>query len=212
MLHTKQSTPLHTTRRFLYTFPAAALVAVFLVNCTATKIEADGTLAPQPWEEARAETPAPPDEWEDLTVYESGEVGVTSDLYGEEVIAELGMPYEESVRFDPQLRYNVVYFEFNRSQIKTEGREVLRSHAEYLRSDPNAQVVLEGHTDERGSANYNLALGGRRALSVRNFLLAHQVPATQITWISYGEEKPATDGTTDAAYAQNRRVEILYGQ
>ena len=106
----------------------------------------------------------------------------------------------------------MVYFEYNRSQIKEEGREVLRNHAEYLRSNPNVIAILEGHTDERGSASYNIALEERRALSVRNFLLAHQVPTIQITWVSYSEERPTVDGTTDEDYAQNRRVEILYRQ
>ena len=89
---------------------------------------------------------------------------------------------------------------------------MLRNHAEYLRSNPNAMAILEGHTDERGSASYNIALGERRTLSVRNFLLAHQIPTTQITWVSYGEERPAVGGTSDEDYAQNRRVEILYKQ
>ena len=152
---------------------------------------ADGALAPQPWEESEGETTDSSTEWQEPEVYESGEVGTSSALYGEEVIAELGVPYEESVSFGPKLRYNVVYFDYNRSQIKEEGREVLRNHAEYLRSNPNAMAVLEGHTDERGSASYNIALGERRALSVRNFLLAHQIPTIQITWVSYGEERPA---------------------
>ena len=175
-------------------------------------MEADGTLAPQPWEENGGETPDTFAEWQEPEVYESGEVGTITDLYGEEVIKELGVPYEESVSFDPKLRYNVVYFNYNRSQIMDEGREVLRNHAEYLRSNPNAKSILEGHTDERGSAGYNIALGERRALSVRNFLLAHQVPATQITWVSYGEERPAVEGESDEDYELNRRVEILYAQ
>ena len=196
----------------LYTLATAAMAAIFLVSCTATRMEADGTLAPQPWEENEGETPDSSAEWQEPEIYESGEVGTSSDLYGEEVIAELGVPYEESVSFEPKLRYNVVYFEYNRSQIKEEGREVLRNHAEYLRSNPNAKAILEGHTDERGSASYNIALGERRALSVRNFLLAHQVPTIQVTWVSYGEERPAVDGTSNEDYAQNRRVEILYRQ
>ena len=145
-------------------------------------MEADGTLAPQPWEENEGETPDSSAEWQEPEIYESVEVGTRSDLYGEEVIAELGVPYEESVSFYPKLRHNVVYFDYNRSQIKEEGHEVLRNHAEYPRSNPNAMAVLEGHTDERGSASYNIAPGERRALSVRNILLAHQVPTTQITW------------------------------
>ena len=190
----------------LYALATAAMTAIFLVSCTATKT--DWMLPPPLWEEALDFSA----KWDESEIHESGEVGTSTDLYGEGVIAELGVPYEESVSFDPKLRYNVIYFDFNRSQIKGYGHKVLHNHARYLRSNPNTKVALEGHTDERGSAGYNLALGERRALSARDFLLVLQVPPTQITWVSYGEEKPAVEGKNDEDYARNRRVEILYRQ
>jgi len=77
---------------------------------------------------------------------------------------------------------------------------------------PTARVRLEGHTDERGSREYNIGLGERRAQTVRRALLVQGVAEAQITTVSYGEERPAVEGSDEAAYAQNRRVELVYAQ
>ncbi len=77
---------------------------------------------------------------------------------------------------------------------------------------PTARVRLEGHTDERGSREYNIGLGERRAQAVRRALLLQGVAEAQITTVSYGEERPAAEGNDEAAYAQNRRVELVYAQ
>ena len=110
---------------------------------------------------------------------------------------------------DP-LSQKVIYFEYDRSDILPEYRRVVSAHAQYLVSNLNQSVTLEGHGDERGSREYNIALGENRAESIKRMFTASGVPASQIMTISYGEERPATAGVDEAAWAKNRRVEIIY--
>jgi peptidoglycan-associated lipoprotein len=98
-----------------------------------------------------------------------------------------------------------VFFDFDRTDIKPEGRRVLERQAEWMKRYPNVTVTVEGHADERGTREYNLALGERRATSVKNALVALGIPANRVSTISYGKERPAVVGSNDAAYAQNRR-------
>lgn len=104
----------------------------------------------------------------------------------------------------------VVYFAFDSSEITSQAASVLNQHASLLNSNPNAGVVIAGHTDERGSREYNIALGERRAQAARNYLAAQGVAVNNVRVISYGEERPAATGTTEEAYAQNRRAELSY--
>lgn len=108
------------------------------------------------------------------------------------------------------LQQTVFYFDFDQSTIKNESKVALIAHAGYLAANGAARVVLEGHTDERGTVEYNLALGERRALSVRGFLLANGASANQIQVVSFGEERPAINASNEEAYAKNRRVEVKY--
>ncbi len=108
------------------------------------------------------------------------------------------------------LYQRVIYFDYDRSEILPQFVDILRAHASYLSGDPNARLMLEGHTDERGTREYNLALGDQRADAVRRFLLAEGAGGSQIETMSYGEEKPADPGHYDAAWAINRRVELVY--
>lgn len=104
----------------------------------------------------------------------------------------------------------VIYFDYDKSDIKSEYTSVIAAHAKYLTSNASLKVRLEGNTDERGSREYNIGLGERRAQAVRRALLLQGVAENQITTLSYGEERPAVDGHDEAAYAKNRRVEIAY--
>jgi peptidoglycan-associated lipoprotein len=104
----------------------------------------------------------------------------------------------------------VVYFDFDRSEIRAEFDGMLAAHARYLANNPNARVRLEGHTDERGSREYNIGLGERRAQAVRQVLLLQGATADQISTVSYGEERPAVLGSDEEAWSQNRRVELVY--
>jgi peptidoglycan-associated lipoprotein len=89
---------------------------------------------------------------------------------------------------------------------------VVAAHAAYLTKFPTARVRLEGHTDERGSREYNIGLGERRAQTVRKALMLQGVSEAQITTVSYGEERPAVEGSDESAHAQNRRVELVQVQ
>lgn len=125
---------------------------------------------------------------------------------------------QEAMRADPLsdptsiLAQRIVYFDFDRSEVKPEFMAVVQAHAQYLSSNPNARVTLEGHTDERGSREYNVGLGNRRAQAVRRMLMFHGVADRQVETVSYGEEKPAARGQNEDAWARNRRVEIIYAR
>jgi peptidoglycan-associated lipoprotein len=98
-----------------------------------------------------------------------------------------------------------VFFDFDKSTIKAEGQTTLQRQAEWLKKYPNVTVTIEGHCDERGTREYNLALGERRATAVRNGLVSLGIPTARLKTISYGKERPAVLGSNEAAWAQNRR-------
>jgi peptidoglycan-associated lipoprotein len=104
----------------------------------------------------------------------------------------------------------IIYFDFDSSDIKPEFVDVIAAHARVISGNASIKVRLEGHTDERGSREYNIGLGERRAQAVRRALLLQGVAETQVTTVSYGEERPAVTGHTEEAWAKNRRVEIVY--
>jgi peptidoglycan-associated lipoprotein len=104
----------------------------------------------------------------------------------------------------------VIYFDYDTAEIQPRYIDLLRVHAGYLYQKPGASVTLEGHTDERGTRDYNLALGDQRADSVKRFLTAEGVPADKLTTLSYGEERPADPGHNEQSWALNRRVELVY--
>ena len=108
----------------------------------------------------------------------------------------------------PEVR--TIYFDYDRDTIKSEYESVVMSHARYLRANPSAQMVLHGHTDERGTREYNMALGERRANAVKRFLNIQGVSPSQMSVVSYGEERPAVNGQDESAYSQNRRVVFNY--
>ncbi len=103
----------------------------------------------------------------------------------------------------------IVYFEFDKSTLLPEARAILNAHAERLKST-GGRIVLEGHADERGTREYNLALGERRAQSVQSYLAIQGVPRSRLETVSYGEEKPLEYGPGEARWSKNRRVEIRY--
>jgi len=105
---------------------------------------------------------------------------------------------------------HVVFFDYDSFVIKSEARPVIESHARFLQSNRQRKAMLEGHTDERGGREYNLALGQKRAEAVQRALVLLGVPDSQIEAVSYGKEKPAAQGADEAAHAKNRRVEFKY--
>lgn len=108
------------------------------------------------------------------------------------------------------LAKRVVYFDFDQSEIKSEYRDIIAAHAAYLVAHPNVTITLEGHCDERGTREYNIALGERRANAVQRMLTLQGVAASQINVISYGEERPAALGHDEGAWSMNRRAEFIY--
>ena len=108
-----------------------------------------------------------------------------------------------------QQRYNTVYFGFDKYDIQPEYAQLLDAHAQYL-TDSSAKVQVEGHTDPRGTPEYNIALGQRRADAVKSYLEGKGVQGGQLSTISYGEEKPAVLGHTEADYAKDRRAVLAY--
>lgn len=101
-----------------------------------------------------------------------------------------------------------VYFDYDAFTLQSAARQVLERNAAWLQANPTVKVVIEGHCDERGSDEYNLALGERRALTVKNFLTTLGVNAERLATISVGEEQPAVEGHDEAAWSKNRRAEF----
>ena len=122
----------------------------------------------------------------------------------------------EGVELDPledpdgPLADRVIYFDYDRSDIRSEFLQIITAHARYLVSRPEQRVRLEGHADERGSREYNIALGDRRGQAVRRMFLFQGVRAQQIEIVSYGEERPVVQGHDEESWARNRRVEIVH--
>ena len=123
-----------------------------------------------------------------------------SGFGGEEV------PYEA----DAAAMGMIIYFDFDQSDLKPQYADLLARHANKLSNNSATRIRLEGHADERGSREYNIGLGERRSQAVRRMLLIQGASTSQISTVSFGEERPAAFGSNEEAYAQNRRVEIKY--
>lgn len=132
----------------------------------------------------------------------------TSDAYGKALAngSGEGVPGPNA----GQLKNRVIYFDFDSSDIRSEFAPLITAHARYLASNASIRVRVEGNTDERGSREYNIGLGERRAQAVRRALMLQGVAESQITTVSYGEERPAVTGHNEEAWSRNRRAEIVY--
>ena len=108
------------------------------------------------------------------------------------------------------LSQRTVFFDYDSYTVKSEYRDMVIAHAHFLRDNPNAQIILQGNTDDRGSREYNLALGQRRADSVKNIMTLSGAGNAQIEAVSFGEEKPHAYGSGESAWSQNRRTDIVY--
>lgn len=148
---------------------------------------------------------------EDDTAAPDTTTGTTADTATATGVEPGGM-FQGHPLDDPSslLTKRTVYFEFDRSDIMDQDREILQAHAQYLAANRSASVTLEGHADERGSREYNIALGERRANAVRQFMTLTGASGQQIRTVSYGEERPVAEGHNEEAWRLNRRVEIIY--
>lgn len=107
-------------------------------------------------------------------------------------------------------RERVIYFDFDTAQIRPQYLSVITAHGRFLAQNPTGKVRLEGHTDERGTREYNVALGEGRAVSISKMMQLQGVSPTQVSVISFGEELPVEEGQSEGSWAQNRRVNIIY--
>jgi peptidoglycan-associated lipoprotein len=123
---------------------------------------------------------------------------------------DVGSFYGDESTHPMQVGNQIYYFDFDKSLVREEDKPSLQVQAHYLISHPQAKILITGNTDERGSREYNIALGRRRALSVQQFLIANGVSEKQILTVSYGAEKPVAFGHSEADYAKNRRADLQY--
>jgi len=126
---------------------------------------------------------------------------------GSNINSRLGAEFSDP---NNPLSKQIIYFELDSSQIRQEYVPVVAAHSQYLSSHPTQHVILAGHTDERGSSEYNIALGEQRAKSVERLMKSQGVSPSQLEIVSYGEEKPAAAGHNESAWSLNRRVEVGY--
>jgi peptidoglycan-associated lipoprotein len=129
---------------------------------------------------------------------------------GETLITDVA-PEPDPIRTEPagmvdQLQ--MVFFEFDSAHLTPDARRILDQNAEFLRAQPGVRVLIEGHCDERGTQEYNLHLGERRAEAARQYLISKNVPADQLHTISWGEERPLVAGSGEQAWSRNRRVQF----
>lgn len=151
--------------------------------------------------------------------FEEGEVTVTGlgdefaaegEFGGDDAGAEAAPAEQVDFSEEELLAKRVIYFDFDSSLLGALGEAVAGAHARYLRANASARIILEGHADERGTREYNLALGEDRAGTVADVLQALGVETSRIEMVSYGEERPQAAGHDESAWRLNRRVEILY--
>jgi peptidoglycan-associated lipoprotein len=140
------------------------------------------------------------------------QTGAETNRAGENDVTGRNTDSSEILREAAQQAGTLIYFEYDRAEIKPEFVPIVTAHAKYLNANSANKVRLEGHSDERGSREYNIGLGERRAQAVRRALMLQGVTEAQITTVSYGEERPAVQGSDESAYAKNRRVELVYGR
>jgi peptidoglycan-associated lipoprotein len=179
-----------------------SLVGLLLAGCTATPEKADEAAA------AAEEGAMAGAEGEGAAMEEGMEGGMGAETMGmEEAGGFEGDPLDDP---DSMLARRVVYFDFDSSVVKDEFSAIIEAHASYLANNPGARLTLEGHADERGTREYNLALGERRAAAVQQFMELMGAGSTQIQTVSYGEERPVDPGHDEQAWALNRRVELVY--
>lgn len=145
---------------------------------------------------------------EDRGTTAEGAEGASAQARG----AQAGSRFQGHALDDPNslLSKRVIYFDFDSASIREADRPVIRAHAEYMASHGYASISLEGHADERGTREYNIALGERRAKAVRQLLLFQGAATGQLETVSFGEERPLADGHDEGSWQQNRRVEINY--
>ncbi|MCB5161908.1 peptidoglycan-associated lipoprotein Pal [Marinomonas algarum] len=182
-------------------FAVIGLSAAWIVGCSTTASDTDSSTVA---EDAAAMEQAEADAANADQAYGAGEGDAVTSVIVDDVAAQ-------QAEVDPLADVQVVfYFDFDKSIVRPESREALAKHAEFLVANPDARIVLEGHADERGTREYNMALGERRAKAISRYLTIQGVAASQIETVSFGEEVPVAFGSDNNAWQLNRRVEVRY--
>jgi peptidoglycan-associated lipoprotein len=145
----------------------------------------------------------------DLTALEDGSDS-SAIAFDDEALVKAESPQAMLDKADSNIANRVIYFEYDSAKISDDSLSMIEAHGNFIASNGNVSARLEGNTDERGTREHNIALGDRRAQSVRRLLMFQGASADQLETISYGEERPAVTGHTEDAWAKNRRVEIVY--
>ena len=195
----------------------AALLAMLLSACASTEesfVEEDPAFSSDTQDgslQSGSDGMQPLDELEDgasVSGLDDGSSGGSSAIAADD--AERMTASQMLDQADGPLSNRTIYFDFDSAKLSDETVAILEAHGNFIAANGNVSLRLEGHTDERGSREYNIALGDRRAQSVRRVLLFQGASIDQIETISYGEEQPAEMGHNEEAWAKNRRVELIY--
>jgi peptidoglycan-associated lipoprotein len=136
--------------------------------------------------------------------------GTAGQMAADNGLNARGLGAMQGIKQGPVGVEHIIYFDLDSYSVKPEYQSVLDAHARFLRADRNRRVNIEGHTDERGGSEYNLALGQKRSDAVRRSLVVLGVPESQMESVSFGKEKPVAQGSDEAAYSQNRRAALNY--
>jgi len=181
-------------------FPGLLSLALLIGYGCASDDETSGSMVPDPLD-------TPPSGIEDLTGGEGS--GIDPAGLGKWKDGELSATDEDGWMRLPDIKLPIIYFAFDKSDIGTSERPKLDATAKFLQEKADLCLIIEGNCDERGSEEYNRALGERRAIAIKDYLQAKGISADRMRTISYGEDKPAVEGHTPEAWAKNRRGDLV---
>lgn len=184
-------------------FAVIGLSAAWIAGCSTTATDTDSSTVAE--DSSATEQPADSDASSDKSFGASDDQSMSSVIVNDDQATTKDQNTDMLAGVA-----TVFYFDFDKSIVRPAAREALSKHAQYLVSHPDARVVLEGHADERGTREYNMALGERRAKAVARYLTIQGVAASQIETVSFGEEVPVAFGHDEASWQLNRRVEVRY--
>ncbi len=183
----------------------AVMCAAALVNLSACSTSSDSSYQQEP-SYSTLVTDGSPDGWgQDVPVGVDNTDGALT--VGNPNAPEYYNPHAATAALREN---NTIYFNYDSDLIQEQYVGVMQAHAQYLRDNPDSRIIIEGHTDERGTPEYNIALGERRARSVARYMQNLGVNVNQLSIVSYGEEKPVDPGHSEASWVKNRRAVINY--
>ena len=190
---------------------ASSVLVAFLAACSSTGETTDARASAQAAQVAveaasLAQTQADAQALKDAQALADAEAAQQA---ADNAVAQVAAQKQQAQKAAQALAH-IIYFDFDQSTIKPEFRTALNSHAAYLRQNHSARIVLEGHADERGTREYNIALGERRGNAVSRYLVVQGVSIEAIEVVSFGEERPVNSGSESASLSENRRVEVRY--